>query len=432
MIGRFACCSLLLAALEAVPIFAQDAPPALVEPAREAIDHSGSSHGGIHGAYGPYPMTREASGTAWQPDATPMEGRHILTDDWMLMLHGFAFGIYTDQGGKRGQNDFFSENMCMLMAQHPLAGGTFGFRTMLSLEPATIGTGGYPNLLQTGETANGRDPLIDRQHPHDFLMELAASWSRPIRPDSSVFFYFGLPGEPALGPATFMHRYSGLDNPEAPITHHWLDSTHVTFGVATVGYVWKQFKLDGSIFTGREPDQERWNFERPRFDSYSGRLTYNPCRAWSMQVSYGDIHRPEQLEPDTDVQRITASASYHVHWNRVEWQTTLAWGRNLEDPGPRLDGFLLESAWHLDDRHTLFGRIERVDKSELLKPGERLAGKVFTVNKLALGYIYDFTRWNQVRFGVGGLGSMLLLPGQLTASYGETPLSWSLFVRAKL
>jgi hypothetical protein len=386
----------------------------------------------MQGMYGPYPMMREASGTAWQPEAAPMEGLHLMPGDWMIMLHGYINAIYDNQSEPRGDTKFFSESMFMGMAQHPLGPGTFGLRTMLTLEPATIGKTGYPELLQTGETANGRTPLVDRQHPHDLFMELAASYSIPIGEDSSVFGYFGYPGEPALGPATFMHRFSGIDNPEAPITHHWLDSTHVTFGVATLGVVWKQFKLDASIFTGREPDEQRWNFDRPRFDSYAARLTFNPTRAWSMQVSYGNLHSPEQLEPDINTDRITASIAYHYSWEDNNWQTTFAWGRNIEHPGESLDGFLLESAINFHDTHTVFGRAERVDKHDLFPGMVPADTRTFTVNRLSLGYIYDFPRWCHLKFGIGGSGSVYILPGSLTAAYGQTPLSFMLFVRAKL
>jgi hypothetical protein len=303
---------------------------------------------------------------------------------------------------------------------------------MLTLEPATIGKSGYPLLLQTGETADGKTPLIDRQHPHDLFMELAATYSVPVGEQSSLFAYFGYPGEPALGPATFMHRFSGMDNPEAPITHHWLDSTHVTFGVATLGYVWRQFKIDGSIFTGREPDENRWNFERARFDSYSARLTWNPAKAWSMQVSYGNIHSPEQLAPGIDVERVTASVAWHHRWDENNWQTTLAWGRNIQHPGADLDGFLLESLVNFHKTHTVFGRIENVEKDELFPPSDPRDGEVFRVTKMSIGYIYDFPKWHYVRFGLGGLGSVHFLPGQLTPTYGETPVSFMLFVRAKL
>ena len=161
-------------------------------------------------------------------------------------------------------------------------------------------------------------------------------------------------------------------------------------------------------------------------------MTYNPTKAWSIQVSYGNLHSPEQLEPDVNIERITASVSYHYAWEMNNWQTTFAWGRNVEHPGGPLDGFLLESLVNFDDTHTVFGRAERVDKNDLFPPGNPREGEEFTVNKISLGYIYDFPRWKHARFGVGGLGSVHVLPGSLTSSYGETPLSFMLFVRAKL
>ena len=322
--------------------------------------------------------------------------------------------------------------MIMGMVSGSLGPGTFGARAMMTLEPATIGQNGYPLLLQTGETADGKRPLIDRQHAHDLFMELAISYSLPLSADSSVFAYFGLPGEPALGPATFMHRFSGMDNPEAPITHHWLDSTHISYGVATVGSTWKIVKLDASIFTGREPDEHRYDFDEPRFDSYSVRLTVNPTREWSMQVSYGRLHSPEQLDPVVDTDRTTASISYHRCWEQNNWQTTFAWGRDSNDPGNDLDGFLLESTAIFRETHTVFGRAERVDKDELFAPPDPRHGKPFTVNKLSVGYIYDFPKCHHLRWGIGGLGSVHLLPGNLTRVYGETPLSLMLFARVKL
>ncbi len=394
----------------------------------DAPDEGGS----MYGMYGHYAMERDASGTAWQPEATPMGGLHVMSGGWMLMFHGSAFGVYDQQGGNRGGRQFYGPNMLMGMAEHPLGIGTIGFRTMLSLEPATIGGKGYPELLQTGETADGKTPLIDRQHPHDLFMELAATYSIAINDDNSVFAYLGYPGEPALGPATFMHRFSGEDIPEAPITHHWLDSTHVSFGVATLGYIWSSFKVDGSIFTGREPDQYRWNFDPPRFDSYSARLSWNPAKAWSMQASYGGIHSPEQLEPNVNQQRVTASVSYEYAWRKNNWQTTFAWGRNVASPGGTSDAFLLESTVVFHDTHTVFARAENVEKGELFLPPDPRAADKFDVTKVSLGYIYDFSRWQHLKFGVGGLGSAFILPESLASTYGQTPLSFMLFVRAKL
>jgi len=225
----------------------------------------------MHAFYGVYPARREASGTSWQPESSPMEGRHFMYQGWDVMMHGYVFGIYDHQGGKRGDDKGFSTSMFMLMADRKLPVGTVGYRSMYSLDPL-MGKRGYPLLFQTGETYDGIHPLIDRQHPHDFFMEEALTYNLPLSEESSLFGYFGLPGEPALGPPAFMHRFSAMDNPEAPLGHHWLDSTHITFGVVTLGYVLDKFKIEGSVFRGREPNENRWDMESPKLDSYSSRL----------------------------------------------------------------------------------------------------------------------------------------------------------------
>src|SRR5262245_14178930 len=199
------------------------------------IDSQAHHHEGAHpGLLGPYAGTRESSGTSWGPEAAPMEGLHFSRGAWTFMVHGFVYGVYGGHTGRREDDGVYTTNMVMAMASRPLAGGTFGARAMLSLEPV-LGPRGYPLLLQTGETADGREHLFDRQHPHDFVMELAVVWSRNLGPRASVFAYLGLPGEPALGPPAFMHRPSGTQTPTAPLSHHWLDSTHITQGVATLG-----------------------------------------------------------------------------------------------------------------------------------------------------------------------------------------------------
>lgn len=385
------------------------------------------------GFYGQYPMSRDSSGTSWQPDSTPMMGVMSMKDEWMLMYGGYVYGIYTHQGSDRGDDKAFSTSMAMFMGEHPYGGGTFGFRSMFSLDPA-MGKSGYPLLLQNGETANGTDRLIDRQHPHDLLMELAATYSHPVSDESSVFAYVGYPGEPALGPPTFMHRFSAQDNPEAPLGHHWLDSTHITFGVITLGYVFERLKIDSSVFNGREPDQHRWDFDPMRLDSYSGRVTYNLTDDWSFSASAGHLHSPEQLEPDIDTDRFTGSASYNRRMGEdSNWQTTFCWGRNKKFPGKASDAFLLESELNLRRRQTFFGRVERVEKDELFQEGEPLAGVTFTVYKASAGYIYDFPFLQEARWGIGGLAAVHFIPEGLRASYGEkTPRSFLLFVRVKL
>jgi hypothetical protein len=393
-------------------------------------------HGMTHeqqmsGMYGPYAMTREASGTSWQPDRTLAEGVHRMSGDWMTMLHGYVNAVYDHQGGSRGGSKAFAGSMLMGMAQRPLGQGTLGLRAMISLDPA-IGKRGYPLLFQTGETADGKTPLVDRQHPHDLFMELAASYSRALGKDSSVFIYGGLPGEPALGPTAFMHRASGMDNPEAPLTHHWLDSTHITFGVLTAGYVWRNLKLEASTFNGREPDQFRWNIETRKLDSASARVTWNPSPDWSMQVSHGRLDSPELLEPDISLKRTTASATYANAIGRKEMQTTFAWGRNRKSSGSSTDGYLLESAMHLAAQTTAFARFEKVENDELFHEGEPLHGQAFNVRKLSVGAVHNLFSAGKVKFGVGALVSKHWAPVALDPFYGSSPSSYMLFFRAKL
>jgi hypothetical protein len=384
------------------------------------------------GVFGPYPMAREASGTSWQPDSTPMAGRHFAAGPWMLMVIGFADLVDDHQGGPRGDSDVFAPSMGMLMADRPAGRGRLGLRAMLSLDPAGVGRQGYPLLLQTGETSDGRTHLVDRQHPHDLFMELSASYSRPFREHGSAFAYLGYPGEPALGPPAFMHRFSGMALPESPLLHHWLDSTHITFGVATAGVVWKGAKLEASSFRGREPDQRRWNFDPPKLDSFAARLSVNPSPDWALQVSAGHLESPEQLEPVSDLDRITASAS----WSRPRaggghWQTTAAWGLNRKH-GESLDGVLLESAWWSGGPHTIVGRAELVEKDELIDTGAAdspLADSHFRVGKLSLAYVHELAQRRGIRLSLGALAALHHLPAELEPVYGSHPASFMIFVR---
>lgn len=383
---------------------------------------------GMAAFLGPYGMTREASGTSWQPESAPHEGLHWNRGPWQLMTHGYAMQLYSDQAGRQRDTKNFNENMLMGMASRQLGPGRLGLRTMLSAEPWTIGATGYPLVLQTGETADGRTPLRDRQHPHDLFMELAATYSLPLGADRSIFLYLGEPGEPALGPPTFMHRFSGMDNPEAPLSHHWLDSTHISYGVVTLGWIDGGWKLEGSAFNGHEPDPQRTDLDPPKLNSYSFRASFQPAPNWSLQASAGHLLSPEQLEPGVNTTRSTASVMYNRPLAAGNWQTTLAWGRNDRSPGRTTNAFLLESGLGFAGRHTLFGRLERLGNDELLGTGQ-----VATVGKLSLGYIYDALAAKAFKAGVGVEGSVARVSGGLVARYGSQALySWMTFLRVKL
>ena len=388
--------------------------------------------GSMRGMYGPYTMSREASGTAWQPDAAAHHGLHVMRGAWMLMFHAMADLVHDTQGGPRGAQQWYADNMFMAMAQRPLGAARLGLRSMLSAEPSTIGQVGYPLLLQSGETADGHTPLIDRQHPHDLFMELAASLS-VARGDNSLFVYGGLPGEPALGPPAFMHRFSGMNIPEAPITHHWLDSSHITFGVLTAGAVLQRVKLEASTFRGREPDENRWDIESPhRLDSHAFRLSVNPTSAWALQLSHGRLHSPEQLEPEVDQDRTTASALYDGTWRAGHWQGMLAWGRARNQPGHTLDAFTAEASAQVHQAHYLLLRIERVEKDELFLAPDARAGAIFAVGELSAGYRFDVWRSAHTATGIGALGTLAFVPHAIQDAYGDLPASILLFLHVGL
>lgn len=381
------------------------------------------------GALGSYPMERESSGTAWQPDTTPHQGVMEMSGDWTIMAHGVLNLVYDHQSGTRGDDKAFASGMLMGMARRPLGNGAVQFKGMVSPDPI-MGPRGYPLLLASGETANGRDPLVDRQHPHDFFMELSASVSQNIGRKSNVFLYAGLPGEPAFGPPAFMHREAIMDSPEAPITHHWLDSTHISFGVLTAGLVLDRVKLEVSRFNGREPDQHRWNIETGPLDSTSVRVSWNPTRTLALQGSWGHFTDPEQLEPGVDQRRWSASVLWADDitpgWHAA---ATLAWGRKSSlghhDDALAAEASLRHANW------TLFGRGEMIENRELL--GLDSESPAYRVGKVSLGAVRDFRVAEHLSLGAGGLVAVNFVPDELASIYGShTPLGAMTFVRLKL
>jgi len=400
----------------------QDAPMTASQMA--AMGHA------MRGAFGPYTMSREASGTAWQPDSSLHEAAETTAGAWMLMLHGVVNGVYDWQEGPRGGEKGFVSGMVMGIGRRDFADGdALQLKASLSPDPL-MGRSGYPLHLASGETTNGADPLIDRQHPHDLFMELSASYSFRLGAKSSLFLYAGLPGEPAFGPPAFMHRMSIMDSPEAPITHHWLDSTHITFGVLTAGLVVDRFKIEASRFNGREPDQHRFDIETGPLDSTALRLSFNPTGDLSLQASWAHLESPEQLESGENQTRWSASAIYIRRLGgRRWWSTTLAWGRRSSEHR-NFDAAVLESAVGLED-WTLFGRAEYAQNDELLFVGGH-HGPAFDVSKVSVGAVRDFRLAAHLKFGIGALVSANFVPRPLHALYGGAPKGAMAFVRVKI
>ena len=411
--------------------FAQGRP--VPDPSMAGMDMGGTAKAGAPLGIS---MERMGSGTTWIPDAVSVPARHFMAGSWELMLHGFAFAQYNRQDGPRGDDQFGSLNWGMFMASRELAGGRFQARTMLSLDPATVTRRGYPLLLQSGEALDG-EPLRDRQHPHDFWMELGLLYERPISDRFGVMLYAAPSGEPALGPVAFMHRPSAMDNPFAPLGHHWQDATHISFGVVTAGLFTRTWKLEGSVFNGREPNDERWDFDRIRLDSYSGRLTVNPDSAWSFSAGYGYLASPEQLSPDEATHRFTATALHGMKLGSDgQWATTLVYGMNAHDER-RSHSVAFESEAILDRWNTILARAEFAQKSaEDLGFDEPPYGfaseRTLAISSLSLGYIRELGRGWGTTLGVGAMGTINVVPSSIENAYGSrTPLGAVVFLRLR-
>ncbi len=417
-------------------LFLLAATPAL---AQEPVDHSAhqmpapvmdhAMHGmampPMQGVLGPYAMSREASGTSWQPEAAPHAGIHLEdTGDWMVMWHAKLLAVADSQSGPRGDSMGFATGMAMGMASTPLAsGGTLALRGMLSLDPF-MGKRGYPLLLAAGETADGVTHLVNRQHPHELVMEMSASVSQKLSQGDSLFLYVGYPGEPALGPGAYMHRPSALDNPATPITHHWLDSTHITFGVATAGFVHDQWKFEVSQFTGREPDQFRFDFDEARFDSTALRLTFNPAQNWSLQASLGWLKSPEALHAADNEQRATISATWFETFSFGSLGVTAAFGNKRLSDGESTNAGLVEATWKPDAGWSLFARGEAIESGELVpEPG------LFTAGEISVGVVRDVQLSEHFKLGLGGLYAFNFAPSSVLGAYGGAPRGAMAFLR---
>ncbi len=380
-------------------------------------------------------MSQEGSGTSWVPRSTQMFGWSQMHGANMTMEHGAIFPRYVATGSARGDRRFDAPNWFMLMASHAFGDRSqLGFRGMLSADALTENQTGYPLLFQSGETAHGV-ALHDHQHPHDLFAELALDYSAKIGKDASLYGYVGYPGEPALGPPVYMHRRIAYDMPDATIGHHWMDATHIQFGVATLGFApSSHFKIEGSTFTGREPNEIRTNFDAIHLDSSSERLSWNPNDNVAVQISYGFIKSPEALDPKIDVHRVTAS----VLLNRAigldhNWYNGFVFGQNIESGGLRTNAFLAETDYQMG-RTSVFARLELGTRSarDLVIPIAN-PDTVYTVGSYSFGAVRDLGKNpSAVNFGLGAEVSLHSKSAGLQSVYGAgTPLDYQIYLRVR-
>ncbi len=378
-------------------------------------------------------LMRQASGTSMNPAAAPTHMTMTKYDDWTLMLHGLAFVSQVDQSGPRGGDKLFSTNWIMGMAERPLGGGHLMLRSMLSLEPLTVGRK-YPELFQTGETIGGR-PIIDAQHPHDFFMEVAAEYAHPLTSNTIGYIYVAPFGDPALGPVAYPHRASASEIPQAALSHHLQDSTHIAGSVLTIGTQIGQRGIFGfavSGFHGQEPDENRWDIDTGKIDSWAGRVTFDPNPHWTAQISTGHLQHPEAAEPG-NAQRRTASIAYSNATSAGQLDTSLVFGQNRKSAGHATTSWLAESVLQFRTVNYVTGRAEVVDKDELFAdqpvPGV-IANGSFRIRALTLGYSRDVLRTGSISGALGANITGYAIPGAIKPYYGS-PHSFYLFLRLR-
>jgi hypothetical protein len=364
-----------------------------------------------------------------------MYGHGAHSKKWMFMLHNNLFIRYNHQDltnkGSQGGEKFDAPAWLMFMGQRKVGKrGLFHFSTMLSLDPFTVGSEGYPLLFQSGETYKN-ERLVDRQHPHDLFSELSLGYTQMISREIDITMYLGYPGEPALGPVAFMHRISALNNPDAPLGHHWQDATHINFGVATFGVRLGIFKMEGSAFTGREPDENRYDFDEPKFDSYSFRLSCNPTEQLALQISSAFLKSPEYSEPESDTKRTTASLIHHLPFKKVNTylSTAIVWGYN---EGEREEHSLLIEPTLQLDKIAIYGRYEWIQKdAEELDLNQFINGIVplFNIQALTLGINRVIFRKAGFNTAIGVQASVFSADSRLDQLYGKYPLSGEIYIR---
>jgi hypothetical protein len=419
----------------------QDAMPQMPNHApgqQQPMQMPGMTHTMRMNEAGMFLMTM-ASGTSMNPQSWPMPMLMPRVGSWNLMLMGQGFLVDTQQSGPRGGDKLYSPNWFMLSAEHGLGNGSLMFQSMFSLEPATVTNRSYPLLFQTGETAYGQ-PLVDAQHPHNLFMALGVQYAHPIGDDTMLQFYYAPVGDPALGPVAYPHRASAAELPQAPLSHHWQDSTHIADNVATVAVKYRWVRLEASGFYGSEPGENRWIIQWGPMNSYSGRFSILPSKNWIFQISAGRLARPERQQLG-DVVRSTASLAYTRPMDYGNaWSTSLIWGRNHDTfTQHNLNSYLAETVYPASKRNFITGRFELVDKDELFADTPdleaqlaRTAGSTFRIGAYTAGYTRDIAWARNVEVGIGANATAYTLPAAIKPYYGDRPWSVNVYLRVRL
>jgi hypothetical protein len=465
--GPFWLAAAFLIQLTAVPLIAQTPPVGSAEhtsrvtsrPQQPPQPMDDMDMGDMPGMSTPMPadpaaklLMEESSGTSVQPRGWAMPMVMTAAGKWQLSWMGQAFVTEVQQSHEatpagaihRGGNGLYSANWGMLSAQRPLAGGAVQLRTMLSLEPATITDRRYPELFQFGETAFGQ-PIEDAQHPHNFVMEASAQYAHRVGEHEILNLYYAPVGDPTLGLTAYPHRASAAELPQATLSHHYEDSTHIAGNVATAELAWPTVHVEASGFYGQEPGENRWIIGFGAMDSWSARMTWLPAKNWAAQVSTGRLHHPEPLEAG-DEERTTASLEYA----NGERAASVIWGRDYKMQDAPMNAMAAKASGHYavnavtvegvtpaGRKNYITGRIEWSQRDELFAASPAIAATLprwIDVTAFTGGYTRELGCWRDADLGIGAnvTGYRVDDLSVISSVYGTHPWAVSAYLRIRL
>jgi hypothetical protein len=405
-----------------LPAFVQEnLPEKVVDVMQGAVDQMVQSRAPpnalLYGIFG-LPRSRFGSGTTWLPDASPLHAAVPHMGKWGLLFHGNLYTGYNWYSSDRGGQRFMGRNTLMGALFRTFKQSELLLRLAMSFEPLTIGPRGYPQILQTGQTSNGKR-IHDTMYALDFFRELAVTYQWEVTPKWAGLVYAALAGEPALGPVTFTQRVSASADPLAPLGFQAQEASHASFGVLTVGAFTRKLKLEASWFNGEVPGRYRFRISLRKPDSYSLRATWNPGAHWSMQASYGFLEKPVPSDPRHQ-HRVSASATY-TQWtqNDAGLAATLSFAERVDTDLNVSTAFMAEAYWNIDGNHAVFTRWELLQKSGqelvLKEPGTEL----YAVGSISGGYVYYFGPYITLAPGLGVRGSINPMEDDLAREYGS-------------
>lgn len=352
------------------------------------------------------------------------------------MIHGNLFVVGISQEGPRGDDRFASPNMLMADYGKSFSSGhTLGVNLMLTAEKWTFPTEGYPELFQIGEENHDGVPYIDHQHPHSSpIMGLTFSdvyrWNDNTKNYLKVFF--APRGQTTEGPIAFMHRSTGVVNPDAPLGHHvGQDVGHISSTVLGGAVYLGKFSLELSAFHGQEPSPDVVELQMGPLDSGAARLGYQLAEKMLALASFAYVGNPEHNDPEIKFYR-RYSLSFYNEWTWDSWNAanTFIFGRieNM-DLTSELSSFAEEFALNKKPM-TLWGRLEVLQRTpdELMVDADN-PGHAEWITMATLGYTHLLTSFSNMDLQLGASVSKYFIPGVFHDAYGNDPWAGKIFLQ---